>query len=44
VLDVLNRAWKGTWGLTPIPPTALADDLQGQRAGMLVAVDAENDA
>jgi ribosomal protein S18 acetylase RimI-like enzyme len=43
LLSALNRAWSGTWGFTPIPPSALAGDLQGQRAGMLVATDADDD-
>lgn len=44
MLAALNRAWSGTWGFTPIPPSALAGDLQGQRAGMLVATDAADDS
>jgi mycothiol synthase len=43
LLAALNRAWSGTWGFTPIPPSALAGDLQGQRVGMLVATDAADD-
>jgi mycothiol synthase len=38
LLAALNRAWAGTWNFRPIAAAALADDLQGQRAGMLVAV------
>jgi mycothiol synthase len=38
LLGALNRAWAGTWNFRPITAAALADDLQGQRAGMLVAV------
>jgi mycothiol synthase len=38
LLAALNRAWAGTWNFRPITAAALADDLQGQRAGMLVAV------
>jgi mycothiol synthase len=44
LLAALNRAWAGTWGFGPIPPAALAGDLRGQPDGMLVAVDAEDDA
>jgi mycothiol synthase len=38
LLATLNRAWAGTWNFRPITATALAHDLHGQRAGMLVAV------
>jgi mycothiol synthase len=38
LLAALNHAWAGTWNFRPITASALADDLQGQRAGMLVAV------
>jgi mycothiol synthase len=38
LLAALNRAWAGTWNFRPITATALANDLRGQRAGMLVAV------
>jgi mycothiol synthase len=44
LLAALNRAWAGTWGFSPIPPAALAADLQGQRDGMLVATDADDDS
>lgn len=44
LLAALNRAWADTWGFRPIPPAALADDLRGQRDGMLVAVEADDDA
>lgn len=43
LLAVLNRAWAGTWGFGPIPPSALEHDLEGQRDGMLVAIDADNE-
>jgi mycothiol synthase len=42
LLAALNRAWAGTWGFSPLPPAALADDLEGQRTGMLVATDADD--
>jgi mycothiol synthase len=44
LLAALNRAWSGTWGFSPIPPAALAHDLDGQREGMLVAVEAADDS
>lgn len=44
LLAALNRAWRGAWGFTPIPPSALADDLRDQHDGMLIAVDPEDDA
>ena len=44
VLAALNRNWAGTWDFVPIRPELLAGDLHGQRAGMLVAVDAADDA
>jgi mycothiol synthase len=44
LLAALNRAWSGTWGFAPIPPSALAGDLRGQREGMLVATDAADDS
>lgn len=44
VLAALNRNWAGTWDFVPIRPEMLAGDLHGQRAGMLVAVDAADDA
>ena len=44
LLAALNRAWAGTWGFSPIPPAALAGDLRGQRDGMLVATDADDDS
>jgi ribosomal protein S18 acetylase RimI-like enzyme len=36
LLDALNRAWTGTWGFVPIPVDMLAQDLHGQREGMLL--------
>jgi ribosomal protein S18 acetylase RimI-like enzyme len=42
LLDALNRSWAGTWGFTPIPASALARDLRGQRDGMQVAIDADD--
>ena len=42
VLAALNRAWTGTWNFVPITLQMLADDLRGQREGMLLAVDASN--
>jgi mycothiol synthase len=44
LLAALNRAWAGTWGFAPIPPSTLAGDLSGQRDGMLVATDAADDS
>jgi ribosomal protein S18 acetylase RimI-like enzyme len=44
LLAALNRAWAGTWNFRPIEPAALARDLHGQRAGMLVAVPADDGA
>lgn len=41
-LAALNRAWATTWNFRPIPMSALQKDLEGQRAGFLVAVP-END-
>lgn len=42
LLDVLNRSWAGAWGFTPIPASALARDLRGQRDGMLLALDGDD--
>jgi mycothiol synthase len=39
VLAALNRAWEGTWNFVSITPEMLAEDLRGQRQGMLLAVD-----
>jgi mycothiol synthase len=39
VLAALNRAWAGTWNFVSIPLEMLQEDLQGQRQGMLLAVD-----
>jgi mycothiol synthase len=44
ILDALNRNWAGTWDFVPIRPEMLESDLAGQRAGMLLAVDAADDA
>ena len=41
VLDALNRAWAGTWNFASISPAMLAEDLRGQREGMLLAIDAD---
>jgi mycothiol synthase len=43
ILAALNRAWAGTWDFVPIRPELLERDLEGQRAGMLLAVDAVDD-
>jgi ribosomal protein S18 acetylase RimI-like enzyme len=43
ILDALNRNWEGTWDFVPIRPEMLESDLAGQRAGMLLAVDATDD-
>jgi mycothiol synthase len=43
VLDALNRNWADTWGFTPIRSEMLEHDLDGQRAGMLLGVDAVDD-
>ena len=40
LLAALNRAWAGTWNFRGITAAMLARDLRGQRAGMLVAVEA----
>jgi ribosomal protein S18 acetylase RimI-like enzyme len=42
VLDALNRNWVGTWNFVEIPFDMLAEDLEGQREGMLLAVDADD--
>jgi ribosomal protein S18 acetylase RimI-like enzyme len=42
VLAALNRAWTGTGNFVSITLQMLADDLRGQREGMLLAVDASN--
>jgi mycothiol synthase len=39
LLAALNRAWTGSWNFRPITARALRHDLEGQREGMLVAVD-----
>jgi ribosomal protein S18 acetylase RimI-like enzyme len=39
VLDALNRNWTGTWNFVEIPYDMLQEDLDGQREGMLLAVD-----
>jgi len=40
VLAALNRAWSGTWNFVEIPFEMLEADLDGQREGMLLGVDA----
>jgi mycothiol synthase len=40
VLAVLNQNWEGTWNFVSITAAMLAEDLRGQRDGMLLAVDA----
>jgi len=40
VLDTLNRNWTGTWNFVAITYEMLAEDLDGQREGMLLGVDA----
>jgi ribosomal protein S18 acetylase RimI-like enzyme len=42
VVDALNRNWTGTWNFVEIPLEMLQEDLDGQREGMLLAVDAED--
>jgi mycothiol synthase len=42
VLDALNRNWSGTWNFVEIPFDMLQEDLDGQRTGMLLAVDADD--
>jgi mycothiol synthase len=44
VLEALNRAWDGTWDFVPIPLEMFERDLDGQRDGMLLAVDAADDS
>jgi mycothiol synthase len=44
ILAALNRNWEGTWDFVPIRPEMLAGDLEGQREGMLLAVDANDDS
>jgi mycothiol synthase len=39
LLAALNRAWTGSWNFRPITASALRHDLEGQREGMVVAVD-----
>jgi ribosomal protein S18 acetylase RimI-like enzyme len=43
VLDALNRAWASTWAFVPIPLEMLQRDLEGQREGMLLAIDASSE-
>ena len=43
LLAALNHAWATTWNARPLSATALARDLEGQRTGMLVAVDAADE-
>ena len=40
VLAALNLAWTGTWNFVPITLQMLQEDLEDQRDGMLLAVDA----
>jgi ribosomal protein S18 acetylase RimI-like enzyme len=42
VLDTLNRNWTGTWNFVAITYEMLAEDLDGQREGMLLGVDADD--
>jgi mycothiol synthase len=42
-LQALNRNWAGTWDFVPIRAEMLAEDLAGQRQGMLLGVDASDD-
>jgi len=42
VLDALNRNWAGTWNFVEITFDMLREDLDGQREGMLLAVDADD--
>jgi ribosomal protein S18 acetylase RimI-like enzyme len=42
VLDALNRNWTGTWNFVEIPFDMLQEDLDGQREGMLLAVNASD--
>lgn len=42
VLEALNRSWAGTWNFVEIPYEMLREDLEGQRDGMLLAVDAND--
>jgi mycothiol synthase len=44
ILDALNNNWEGTWNFTPIRLEMLEGDLVDQRDGMLLAVDARDDA
>ena len=44
ILAALNRNWTGTWDFVPIRAEMLERDLDGQRSGMLLAVDAADDA
>jgi mycothiol synthase len=43
ILKALNRNWADTWGFTPIRADMLAHDLEAQREGMLLGVDANDD-
>ena len=42
VLDALNRNWAGTWNFVEIPFDMLQEDLEIDRQGMLLAVDASD--
>jgi ribosomal protein S18 acetylase RimI-like enzyme len=42
LLAALNRNWAGTWNFVEIPFEMLEEDLDGQREGMLLGVDADD--
>ena len=42
VVDALNRNWMGTWNFVEIPLEMLQEDLDGQRDGMFLGIDAED--
>ncbi len=44
VLAALNANWEGTWSFVPIPLEMLESDLEGQRDGMLLAVESADDS
>jgi mycothiol synthase len=43
ILAALNKNWADTWDFVPIRAEMLDGDLEGQRAGMLLAVDEADD-
>jgi mycothiol synthase len=43
VLAALNRNWEGTWNFVSIPFEMLEQDLDGQREGMLLGVDSDDE-